>query len=152
MSVRSTFEVLTLAGICAVSAGAQAPVAARTNTQPPSTLADAREWSVAIARHASELLASPAMWDRSDTTAACPTTGKPLSIRCALERASDEAVHASLAGARTATTGARVQCKLHREQGHQEGSCGPILGELPVLVVERVLRITSGTWRADAQP
>ena len=125
---------------------------ARTNERTPSTLADAREWSVAIARHASELLVSPAMWDRSDTTAACPTTAKPLSIRCALERASNDAVHASLDGARPATSGARVQCKLRREQGHHEGSCGPILGELPVLVVERVPRITTGAWRADAQP
>jgi len=152
LSVRSTFEALTLAGICAVSAGAQTPVAARTNTQPPSTLADAREWSAAIARHASELLASPAMWDRSDTTAACPTTGKPLSIRCALQHASDEAVRASRDGNRPATSGVRVQCNLRRERGHQEGSCGPILGELPVLVIESVPRITTGAWRADAQP
>jgi hypothetical protein len=150
-SLTSTFVLLTLGGVCAASAGAQT-LAASSNGQPPSTLAAARDWSAAIARRASELLSSSAMWDRSDTSGACPATAKTFSILCALRRASDDAAHASRDRAQPATSGGRVECRFRREQGHEEGSCGAILDELPVLVVEKVPAITTGMWRSGVRP
>ena len=120
--------------------------------RPPSTLAEVRDWSAAVAHRASELLSSPTVWDRSDTTGACPATAKMLSILCALRRASDERFHSVRDRADPATSGGRVECSLHRNGSHEEGSCGPLVGEMPVLVLEKAPRITSGVWRGDAQP
>src|SRR5437762_2832878 len=123
----STLVLLAATSVRAASAGAQTP-APNSNAEPPATLAAAREWSAAIARRASELLSSAAMWDRNDTGAACPATAKTFSILCALERASHEIVRASRDRAQPATAGGRVECKFRREQGREEGSCGAILG------------------------
>src|SRR5689334_24797561 len=101
----------------AVSLVSRARGRAQTNTTRglPSTVAEAREWSVAVAHRASELLSSPAMWNRIDTTGSCPTTAKTLSILCALQRAADEALHSARGG--------RVVCSLRRDGSHEEGSC-----------------------------
>jgi len=144
------FPLLALAGACAASAGAQTP-RPDSNTQPPATLAAAREWSTTIARHAAELLSTPATWDRTDTTGACPDTAKTFSILCALRRVSGEAMHASRERAQSAPS-VRVECAFRREQTHEEGSCGAILDELPVFLVEKVPAITTGMWRPDAKP
>ena len=44
-----------------------------------------------IVRRAAAMLASPAQWSRSDT-ASCAPGARTVSIRCALERAADDAV------------------------------------------------------------
>src|SRR2546430_190146 len=102
LSFTSTLALLALTGVRAASAGAQTP-APNPNAEPPATL-----------------LSSPAMWDRSDTSGACPATAKTFSIICALERASHEAARAARDRALPATAGGRVECRFRREQGHEE--------------------------------
>jgi hypothetical protein len=150
LSFTSPLVLLALAGTCAANVGAQTSRPS-SNTQPPTTIAAAREWSAAIARRAAELLSSPATWDRKDTTGACPDTAKTFGILCALQRASDEAMHASRDRAQSAASG-RVECAFRREQTHEEGSCGAIVDELPVFLVEKVPAITTGMWRPAARP
>jgi hypothetical protein len=140
MNAPTAFTAFSIAVVCAVSAKAQTSGSQRL----PATLAEARDWSLAVAHRASELLSSPAMWDRSDTTLTCLPTAKTFSIFCALQRAADEALHA--------VRGGQDECSLRPNGSHEEGSCGMIFGEAPVFVLERVPRITSGAWRADAQP
>src|SRR5205085_7856368 len=121
--------------------------------RPPSTLVEARDWSAAIGHRASELLSSPAMWDRSDTSFICPATAKTLSILCAFQRASEETYRSVRDRDDAATDEAPIECRLHRDGSHEEGSCGAIFGKVPVLVLEKVGRVTSsGIWRTDAQP
>lgn len=151
MNPRPPFTIpLLLLALTGASAGAQTPRPG-SNTQPPTTLAAAREWSAAIARRAAELLSTPAAWDRRDTTGACPDTAKAFGILCALQRASDEAMRASRDRAQSAASG-RVECAFRRAQTYEEGSCGAILDELPVFLVEKVPAITTGRWRTGAQP
>ena len=151
LSVTAPLVLLALAGACAASVGAQTPKP-KSNAQPPSTLTAAREWSAAIVRRASELLSSPAMWDRTDTTGDCPATAKTFSLICALRRASDDATHALREHAQSAAAGGRVECSFRREEAHEVGSCGTILDELPLFLVERVPAITTGEWRTGARP
>ena len=137
----------------AVAFAASAEAQTSATKHPPSTLTEARDWSAAIANRASELLSSPAMWDRrSDTTGACPAGAKTLSILCAFERAEDEAVHSARDRAPSAATSGRVDCRFRRDGSREEGSCGVIGGEVPVFILEKVPRIQSGVWRADARP
>jgi hypothetical protein len=148
MNARTYLSAMTVVAVCAARVTAQTSPTQRL----PSTLVGAREWSAAVAHRASELLSSPAMWDRSDTTNTCPATAKTLSLLCALQRASDEAYHSARDGAPSGVTGGRIECRLGRDGSHEEGSCGAFVGEVPVLILERVPRITSGVWRAEAQP
>lgn len=143
MNASTPFMTFAVAIVCAASASAQTT----TTRVLPSTVPEAREWSVAVAHRASELLSSPAMWDRSDTTNTCPASAKTLSIYCALERAADEALHSAFQ-----RSSGRVECSLRRDGSHEEGSCGAIFGQAPVFILERVPRITSGVWRSDARP
>jgi hypothetical protein len=139
---------MAIACFGAVRAAAQVSVTQR----PPSTLAEARDWSAAIARRASELLSSPAMWDRSDTSFTCPWTAKTLSILCAFQRASAEAYRSVRDPDHSTANGKGIACSLQRDGSYEQGSCGAIFGKLPVLVLEKVPRITTGMWRTDAQP
>jgi hypothetical protein len=66
--------------ILAAALRAQSPSEAR----PPVTKADVR-----IAQRASEILNSPAKWNRADNRV-CPANAKTFSLYCALEKATDE--------------------------------------------------------------
>jgi hypothetical protein len=72
----------SLAGIlCAACLHAQA---GDPNASPPVTKAD-----MAIVKRASQILDSPAKWNRADNRV-CPTGAKTFSLYCALERATEE--------------------------------------------------------------
>jgi hypothetical protein len=56
-------------------------------------------------------------------------------------------------------TGSRINqppppadCRFHAAGEGQEGSCGPLFDEVPVFTVSQVKAVTTGKWRADAQP
>ena len=136
----------------AVVSGASASAQTNATQRPPSSLAETRDWSAAVARRASELLSSPAAWNRSDTTFACSATAKTLSILCALQRAAEEASQSARDRAHVVTNSGRVECSFHRDGSHEEGSCGAIVGKVPVLLLKKVARITSGVWRMNAEP
>jgi hypothetical protein len=146
-----TVALITLTSGGGASAVAQSP-AGHPSASQPTTLAAAREWSIAVARRASELLSSPATWDRADTTGNCPEAAKTFSILCALRRASDEGAHAVRDAARKPQHDGRVECGLRRVETHEEGSCGALLDELPVFVIEKVSAVTTGQWRTDVRP
>lgn len=147
MKAPTTFMAVASAVICAANATAQTSATHGL----PATLAEAREWSAAVAHRASELLSSPAMWDRRNPTLSCSPTAETFSIFCALQRASDETLHSAREGM-PAASGGPAECSLRRNGSQAEGSCGAVFGEVPVFILESVPRITSGVWRSDAQP
>ena len=58
-------------------------------------------------------------------------------------------------GKRIDQSPAPLDCRLHAAgdgREGQEGSCGPLFDEVPVFTIARVKGITTGRWRADAQP
>lgn len=63
---------------------AQAPPKGDPEAKPPVTKADLQ-----IVRRATEILDSPAKWNRADNRK-CPAMAKTFSLYCALEKATDE--------------------------------------------------------------
>jgi len=114
----------------------------------PSKEADIGAWDVAIVRRAAAMIASPAQWNRSDK-GSCVPDAKTVSLRCALQRAVDDA--AGRAASRPSST-PRVDCRLTNANGRAEGNCGQFFDESTVFSVARAKAITTGTWRADASP
>jgi hypothetical protein len=109
---------------------------------PPVTKADAGRWDAAIVQRAAALLASAAMWNRADT-GTCPRGAAALSVRCALEKAVDEA---------TQTPAGTADCRLHTAGQSQEGSCGLVFDEAQIFTIARAKAVTTGRWRTDLEP
>jgi len=133
------FASAMTASVAAVAVHGQAPVPA------PTTKSAVGQWDAAVVRRAAALIDTPAKWNRSDN-ANCPKNAATFSIRCALERAVDDAVAAN------ASPTAMTDCVFHSSGAGQEGSCGDLFDELPILMVSRVPAVTTGKWRADVQP
>jgi len=112
---------------------------------PPATKSAVGQWEAAVVRRAAALIDTPAQWNRADN-ATCPKNATTFSITCALQKAVDDAVSAE------ASPTAAADCVFHSTGAGQEGSCGDLFDELPILTVSRVSAVTTGKWRADAQP
>jgi hypothetical protein len=125
---------------------------ARSQVSPkhgPSSVADIPAINAAIARRAAALISSPRVWTRDDG-ADCRANATSFGLRCALQRAADEATEnsAALDPRRDETSRPLAACTVRRE-----GSCGPLFGDLPVLfAVEKGKAIATGAWRTDMQP
>ena len=148
MSVRGLVLALGMIAHAASRANGQVPAGSSTSTRLPGAEAAISEWDVAIVRRAAALIASPAQWNRSDTDE-CAPAAKTFSIRCALERAIDEAAGRS---PRRAPSTPRVDCRLTTASGRSEGNCGQFFDESTVFSIARAKAIATGKWRADASP
>lgn len=140
-----------------VLTGSGANVAAAQSWQPPrppATKPGVGQWGAAIVRHASELLKSPAQWNREDNNT-CPAVAQTFSIACALQKALEEGVGIhrdrgpSVAGNDKSP---RATCLFHATLAAWEGSCGAFFNEIPIFTIKRTERLTSGAWRTDIQP
>jgi len=142
-SVVLAFGILVHAGSLA---GAQT-LAGSTPLALPNREASIGEWDVAIVRRAAAMIASPPQWDRLDK-GSCIRDAKTVSLRCALQRAVDEAAVST--APRPSST--RVDCRMTNVNGRSEGNCGPFFDEATVFSIARANAIASGKWRADASP
>ena len=141
---------IVTAGLGLVVSAQSTPKAAT----PPVTKSAVGAWDAAIVRRAREILASPAVWNRADT-GDCAAGDKTFSISCALDRAKQEA-----AGISEGTVGLsgeigssiRSECRFHSMGSGQEGSCGRLFDDLPIITIARVPAITTGVWRNDMTP
>lgn len=142
-----------------VITSAVAPISAQTpagevHHDLPRTRANIAAWDVAVVERAAAMLASPARWNRSDTIS-CAPGAKTISIRCALERAIDDAAAESGSKASTTTGDAaatRADCRLTNVEGRADGSCGSFFDEATVFSIARAKGITTGMWRRDKTP
>lgn len=144
--------VMVLAGLF----GSWSPARVQlTTATAPATKAAVGPFDMAIVKRAAALLPSAQRWNRVDT-GNCPRSGTTYSVRCALRRAVVEAAELSwTAGAvavRSRPSAARVNCSINVSPDHSGGSCGTLWDEVPVLILSRAKRVTSGAWRKDAQP
>jgi hypothetical protein len=118
-------------------------------TTAPSRIADIPVFDAAVARRAAALISSPRVWTRDDG-ADCRVGATSFGLRCALQRATEEAAQEStaLAPRRDETSRPLAACTVRRE-----GSCGPLFDDFPVLfAVEKAKAVTSGVWRTDMHP
>lgn len=146
MMWRLRLSILLIA-ILSARAACQARQAAPTRA--PATVAAIPAFGVAIVRRAAELIATPASWTRDDGVA-CPANATRFSLRCALERASEEAADRDNPVV-PASGGGPAPLALCTVRG--EGSCGPLFGDLPVLfAVAPAKAVTTGVWRTDMRP
>ena len=153
MKSRAAFVTLGVIVVCGSGVGAQTP-AGEARPALPRTQANIPAWDVAIVQRAAAMLASPAQWSRSDTTS-CARGARTVSIRCSLERATDDAVAelaAKPATAATASPAPRADCLLRTVEGRAQGSCGPFFDEATVFSIGRVQAIATGAWRKDRAP
>ncbi len=157
--MRVCAAVVLLAATAGALAGGGSAAAAQAGTSNPAshlptTIAAVGAWDAAIVHHAAALIGSRAQWNRIDTTE-CVRDAKTFSVRCALERASDDAMGRGApqqAAAAKMATAPRADCRLITVHDHAEGSCGPFLDEATVFSIARAKAITTGAWRADATP
>jgi hypothetical protein len=144
---------------CAIAsiAGAGLVVQAQSAPKPPpppTTRAAAGPWDALIVQRAEKILASPAQWNKADT-GDCVAGAKTFSISCALDQANQEA-----AGISEGTAGVsgevgssmRSDCRFHSAGSGQEGSCGMLFDEVPIITIARTAAITTGVWRKDMTP
>ncbi len=120
---------------------------------PPATKAGIGPWDAVLVHRVSELIQSPAKWDRKDT-GDCPDKATTYSIQCAFDMVYEEAV-AQRDAAHVTAKGAPaplVECELRLVENHREGTCGPLFDEMPVFTLTQVPAVTSGIWRTDMQP
>ena len=120
---------------------------------PPATKAAIGPWDAVLVHRVSELIRSPAVWDRKDT-GDCPDKATTYSIQCAFDVVYEEAVAQRVAAHPTAkgAPAPPVECELRLVENHREGTCGPLFDEMPMFTLTQVPAVTSGTWRADVQP
>ncbi|HEY4130512.1 MAG TPA: hypothetical protein VGM50_07830 [Gemmatimonadaceae bacterium] len=145
MNARTAVAALGIISLVAAPRiGAQTP-AGDAPPLLPKTEADIGAWDAAIVRRAAALLASPALWNRSDASP-CTADAKSISLRCALEKAIDGAA------APAAPPTKLVDCQMTNVGGHHEGSCGALFDEATVFSITRAKAITTGRWRSDATP
>jgi hypothetical protein len=107
-----------------------------------------------IVQRAAKILASPAQWNKADT-GDCAAGAKTFSISCALDKANQEA-----AGISEGTAGVsgeigssiRSECRFHPAGSGQEGSCGMLFDEVPIITIAHAAAIKTGVWRKDMTP
>jgi len=120
----------------------------------PTTAATVGMWAAGIVERAEQILSTPAQWNRTDT-GKCPAMAQAFSIRCALEKAVEEAagIHRDR-GPRVAGTDKSppTDCAFHPEGTGWEGSCGSLFDEVPVFSIAPAAGVKSGTWRNDMHP
>ena len=124
MHVRPRMVILASLVSVGLSAHAQVPHATLP-AAPPTNKADVGQWDVGIVQRAEEILASPAQWNRADT-GKCPANARTFSIRCALQKAVEEAAGVRRDQGRGATVElpARSDCRLHAAEDHQRVRAG----------------------------
>jgi hypothetical protein len=148
MTRRARICILVIAVVTGRAAYAQASAL-------PTTKSAVGEWDAAIVKRAEEILSSPALWDRADTTE-CTSRSTTFSIQCAIQRATDDVV--GVRGARAAAAANPGQpahplhCTFHSAGAQREGSCGMLFDEAPILTITSANAVTTGKWRADMQP
>ena len=136
------------------AAHAQSAPKAATFPSAPVTKADVGRFDTLIVQRAEKILASPAQWHKADT-GDCAPDAKTFSISCALDKANQEA-----AGISEGTVGIsgeigssiRSECRFHSAGSGQEGSCGMLFDELPIITVAHAAAIKTGVWRKDMTP
>src|SRR5947209_1267636 len=137
------FFVLGGAGDAMATLDTNAPALAAGNTaEPPASRADVGPWGAAIVRRAAQLIPTPAQWDKK-STGDCPANATTFSLICALRKVVDDA---------GANQPERSDCRFHATKEGQEGSCGTLFLENPIITLERIPGITTGFWRRDAKP
>jgi hypothetical protein len=146
-----------LACLAVLSAGSRAAAQNSPATFPapaPTTAATVGGWAAAIVERAEQILGTPAQWNRADT-GRCPAAAQSFSIRCALQRAVEEAagIHRDR-GPRVAGTAQSppTDCAFHPASTGWEGSCGSLWDEVPVFSIAPVPGVTTGAWRSDMHP
>ena len=145
-------RIFLLASLMSVALVAHAPLPQTTlSVPPPTTKAEVGRWDAELVQRAARILASPGQWNRADT-GTCPAAAKTFSIPCALQGAVEESAGVQRDHAGTNQPPAASDCRFHAAGDGQEGSCGPLFDEVPVFTISRVKAITTGRWRADAQP
>jgi hypothetical protein len=107
-----------------------------------------------IVQRAKKILASPAQWNKADT-GDCSAGAKTFGISCALDKANQEAAGisegtAGVAGEVGAT--AHSDCQFHAAGSAQEGSCGMLFDEVPIITIAHAPAIKTGVWRKDMSP
>jgi len=120
----------------------------------PATKAEVGPWAAKIVQRAERILASPAQWSRADT-GDCAAGARTFSISCALDQAYQEAAGISEGTAGIAGkvgSSIRSDCRFYAAGSGQEGSCGMLFDEVPIITIARVPAITTGVWRKDAAP
>jgi hypothetical protein len=122
----------------------------------PATKADVGPWDAKIVRRASQLIASPAQWNRNDSTGECRADATTLSLMCALDRAIEEAagIHEGQTPLPAGEVGSaiRSQCVFHTAGAVQEGTCGTLFDEVPIFMIAHARAVATGVWRKDMQP
>ena len=122
---------------------------------PPTTKAAVGAFDAKIVERAAQLIASEAQWNRSDKSE-CPAGAKTFGIACALNKAIEEA--AGVGESQNPPPAGDVglptpsDCRFHASGSDQEGTCGMLFDEVPVITIAKVPAITTGVWRKDAQP
>jgi roadblock/LC7 domain-containing protein len=148
--------ILALAAVTGLGWATHAQSPQKTATLPPvpATKADVGPWDAMIVRRAEKILASPAQWNRADT-GDCDAGATTFSISCALDKANQEA--AGISEGTAAVSGdvgssIRSDCRFHSAGSGQEGSCGMLFGEVPIITIAHTAAITTGVWRKDMAP
>jgi hypothetical protein len=120
---------------------------------PPTSRAAVGPWDATIVEHAAAMLASPSQWNKAGT-ADCPVNAKATSLLCALQTAVEDAagVVRTPTPPTAAASSAFTDCRFHADGGGQEGSCGSLFDEVPILTISPAKAITTGSWRKDLQP
>jgi hypothetical protein len=149
-ALSSAFATATIAGLGLVAQAQSAP----NPPPPPTSKAAVGPWDAKIVQRAEKILASPAQWNTADT-GDCAAGAKTFSISCALDKANQEA-----AGINEGTAGVsgevgssiRSDCRFHSAGSGQEGSCGMLFDEVPIITIAPAAAITTGVWRKDMTP
>jgi len=151
--MRTRIRLLVVAGVAGAIAVPHAQTPKAQALPPPATRAAVGQWAAKIVERAAVLIASPAQWSRS---ADCPAGAKTFSIGCALDKAIDEAagVDETLNPPPAGEVGSPTpsECRFHAAGAGQEGTCGMLFDEVPVITIAKVPAIATGMWRKDAQP
>ncbi len=153
--MRTHIRLFIIGIVAALVAIAHAQTPRASALPPPTTKAAVGEFDAKIVERAAQLVATEAQWNRSDKSA-CHTGAKTFGIACALNKAIEEA--AGVGEAKNPPPAGDVgsptpsDCRFHPAGSDQEGGCGMLFDEVPVITIAKVPAITTGVWRKDAQP
>lgn len=149
----NTFSrLLVLASLACLGLVVQAkPPQTTLPVPPPSTKESVGKWDAELVERAAKVLATPAQWNRADN-GKCPADAKTFAIACALQKAVEASAGVRRDPAGISQSTAHSDCRFHLDADTQQGSCGPLFDELPILTLSRAKSITSGKWRADVEP
>lgn len=144
---RLTFAALVTVGLAAAPVPQTALPA-----PPPATAAAVGPWDAGLVDRAAKAIASPAQWNHLDTGTCRPT--KTFSISCALQKAVEESagITRDAEGRRIHETQVLSDCRFGPPGNDLHGTCGALFDEVPLFAISRARDLTTGKWRADAQP